>query len=813
MSKFNPLCTIVVTVICGRYFTHNPNAKLYIECRFTDEILSTISPDSNSILSTDKVDQVSLPVWDTELAWEVDHKTLQILRSQWAQLKLQCFSVNHNEKVEIVGYCMLDLRGAAERPGKEKWVTLKQRGQGLSSEIKIEFCILPNLSPPSTPQLSSYVPNQSGILEKSDRNLTSDEIHDKKKSLITSENSDLYKIGSNGTEIFIFEITINFGANLQLLLQDSISFMTQQQFPELDLSTTLSHGYFFQYNILESNFVSSKFYDLSHPSLKPETATFRIQSSLEDIKEFLIEEEKLIINLYHDNQTIGFADIPLKGLFDSKTGEPRSLDRVCPMYNLKRELPVSADVQTAKIGLFMSIRRETADSLSKDVSERAKSYLLENVGQTLPQDLNNEHKYRVLIDLESIKLNNEIKNIYIRYSYPALGITNHRLTQELPNVEAGVDVKLANGTSTVDVNMTPQRLQRYFENVPLLMEIWQNNESRNVQIGVSTLRLEEVFLSQNTVDEVNNADVKTFTTMVPIKSVGLATSREMGHLSVSIRLDDYELKKKVNEVTNKTRPTLTKSHSASEIFSDIIPLADDSETIESGKSLQSIKEKNDTDDRRSSPSMSKFFTDIFQQAAEKMKFTQEVLASNRKDAKRQGFGKFKVQQLIEIDRQLQQSILHFQTRDESLLRAEKDFERRWLELDRKYEKKIKEAESRLEAEYAQKEKNSTQNNISDHQVVLDLQAEVNNLKIQLDSTSRSQQHYESQWIRALQVLAGLDNIGNENEETIFSKGLQEIDQCWWQARKMAEEEMELLNYEKFELNILKDEINKLKAQC
>ncbi|CAG8433454.1 1787_t:CDS:2 [Diversispora eburnea] len=794
MSKFNPLC---------RYFTHNPNAKLYIECRFTDEILSTISPDSNSILSTDKVEQVSFPVWDTELAWEVDHKTLQILRSQWAKLKLQCFSVSGNEKVEIVGYCMLDLRGAAERPGKEKWVTLKKRGQGLSSEIKIEFCILPNLSSPSTPQ--------SGILENSDGNLTSDEIHDKKKSLITSENSDLYKIGSNGTEIFIFEITINFGANLQLLLQDSISFMTQQQFPELDLSTTLNNGYFFQYNIFESNFVSSKFYDLLHPSLKPETATFRIQTSLEDIKEFLIEEEKLIINLYHDNQTIGFAEIPLKGLFDSITGEPRSLDRVCPMYNLKRELPVSADVQTAKIGLFMSIRRETADSLSKDISERAKSYLLENVGQTLLHDLNNEHKYRVLIDLESIKLNNEIKNIYIRYSYPALGITNHRLTQELPNVEAGVDVKLTNGTSTVDVNMTPQRLQRYFENVPLLMEIWQNNESRNVQIGVSTLRLEEVFLSQNTVDEVNNADVKTFTTMVPIKSVGLATSREMGHLSVSIRLDDFELEKKVNEITNKTRPTLTKSHSASEfseIFNDIIPLADDSETIESGKSLKSVKEKNVDDANHSSPPTSKFFTDIFQQAAEKMKFTQEILASNRKDVKRQGFGKLKVQQLIEIDRQLQQSILHFQTRDESLLRAEKDFERRWLELDRQYEQKIKETESRLQAEYAQKEKNSTQNN----QTVMNLQAEVNNLKIQLDSTSLSQQHYESQWIRALQVLAGLHNVENENEDTIFSKGLQEMDQCWWQARKMAEEEMELLNYEKFELNILKDEINKLKAQ-
>ncbi|CAG8790664.1 22182_t:CDS:2, partial [Racocetra persica] len=34
MSKFNPLYTILVTVIEGRYFTQKPNSKLYAECRF-----------------------------------------------------------------------------------------------------------------------------------------------------------------------------------------------------------------------------------------------------------------------------------------------------------------------------------------------------------------------------------------------------------------------------------------------------------------------------------------------------------------------------------------------------------------------------------------------------------------------------------------------------------------------------------------------------------------------------------------------------------------------------------------------------------
>ncbi|CAJ0642556.1 16350_t:CDS:2 [Entrophospora sp. SA101] len=192
MSKFNPLCTIIVTIIEGKYFPQNPNAKLFVECRFTDEVLSTISPDSNSILSTDSVDQSSFPIWDTELAWEVDQKTLHTLRLQWAHLKLQ---------------------SAADRPGKEKWISLlNSRSHGLPPEIKISFCILSNISPPSTPITTNYVAS------------------------------------------------------------------------------------------------------------------------------------------------------PIPSLFDSKTGEPRSLDRVCPMYNAKREMPVSADVQTARIGLFLTIKRIENDN-------------------------------------------------------------------------------------------------------------------------------------------------------------------------------------------------------------------------------------------------------------------------------------------------------------------------------------------------------------------------------------------------------------------------------------------------------------------
>ncbi|CAG8605675.1 21444_t:CDS:2, partial [Gigaspora rosea] len=672
MSKFNPLYTILVTVIEGRYFIQNQNSKLYVECRFIDDTLSLISSDSNYTLSTDTVEQISFPIWNTELAWEVDHKTLLLLRSQWAHLKLQCFSVNSSDRSELVGYTMLDLRTASERPGKEKWISLlNPRVKGLRPEIKIGFCILPNMSPPSTPTPSGYVPSPLG---KSVDNFFEDVQDDVKNTIDNVEkkkydDDDLYRIGTDGSEIFLFAITINFGANLHLLLQDTISFITQQRFPEVDEPDLSTHGYFFQYTIFESTIISTKFYDLTHPNIIPETATFRILSSLKDMKDFLEKESNLVVNLYHDDQIIGFSDIPLKGLFDLKTGEPRSLDRVCPIYNTKRELPVSADVQIARIGIYLTLKRENTETLTDNRSlisspiaiDKSQSTPSENVDQALTREQNSEH------------------------NYPALGISN-KSTQIIPNVEAGSDVILVNGTNAIDVTMTHQRLKRYFEAVPLLMEIWQNNGPKDVRIGVATLRLEEVFLSLPTIDEESKAEVQTFTTLTPIKSVGLVTSREMGHISVSIRLEDYGEKQKT---------VLTNSHSGinlSEPSSGTSPVSEESQLMERQSSSRSSTSlsgmKNECEGF--SPFLSTFRSDIFQQAEENIKFTREVLANEKKNAKNQSSLKSKVQQLKSIDRQLQQSILYFQMRDESLLRAEKDFERRLLELDRQFEQRKKE---------------------------------------------------------------------------------------------------------------------------
>jgi centrosomal protein CEP120 len=67
------------------------------------------------------VDYSPDPIWDTELAWELDGKMLRYLRTQRAMLKLQCFALHPDAHRELVGYVMLDLRQAQSIPAKEKW--------------------------------------------------------------------------------------------------------------------------------------------------------------------------------------------------------------------------------------------------------------------------------------------------------------------------------------------------------------------------------------------------------------------------------------------------------------------------------------------------------------------------------------------------------------------------------------------------------------------------------------------------------------------------------------------------------------------
>ena len=93
---------------------------MYLQCKFNTEILST-NPSEH----------VPSPIWDTELAWEVENKVLSYTRSQRENLKLIIYSIDNANRRDTIGYVMLDLRGASQsKPVPEKWHVLINSKQG-----------------------------------------------------------------------------------------------------------------------------------------------------------------------------------------------------------------------------------------------------------------------------------------------------------------------------------------------------------------------------------------------------------------------------------------------------------------------------------------------------------------------------------------------------------------------------------------------------------------------------------------------------------------------------------------------------------
>ena len=114
MAGEEKLLLLVVGISEGRYFPARPGHSLVVESTF-----------SGKSLSTDPVPHLTSPHVNTELCWEISQKQLQQHRLHRTPLKLVlCALDNRTKNKEQVGYLLLDLRTAQQRPAKGHWVRL-----------------------------------------------------------------------------------------------------------------------------------------------------------------------------------------------------------------------------------------------------------------------------------------------------------------------------------------------------------------------------------------------------------------------------------------------------------------------------------------------------------------------------------------------------------------------------------------------------------------------------------------------------------------------------------------------------------------
>lgn len=104
MSSKSDQLLIVVSILQGRQFPKSQRHNLIVHAKFDGEQLAT-----------DPVDHKEQPQFCTELAWELDRRTLHQHRLQRTPIKLQCYAVDTTTSVkECVGYIILDLRSVQE---------------------------------------------------------------------------------------------------------------------------------------------------------------------------------------------------------------------------------------------------------------------------------------------------------------------------------------------------------------------------------------------------------------------------------------------------------------------------------------------------------------------------------------------------------------------------------------------------------------------------------------------------------------------------------------------------------------------------
>ncbi|XP_061585706.1 centrosomal protein of 120 kDa-like [Cololabis saira] len=329
---------IVVSVLEGRHFPRLPRVSLTVTSSFDGEQLST-----------DPVDHVETPQFNTELAWELDRRALHRHRLQRTPIKLQCWSLDPaSRRRESVGYIVLDLRSVQEKRQEPRWFPLlsspyPQQKPALllgTALEKDQVCrnspekfrarrAPPRQGSPSVPEL---------LPENLQAVLVSDLGH--------------HQVGppDRCSDMFLLSVTVAFASKLEQLVPDRAGLSSEDR------------GFFFYYCLLGNDITSQPFLSLLSPDFQPERASVRIRSSRDVLQNFLVQQPDLEIHLCCGNQSLGGASVSLSALASVSVDLGRgaaTVEGVFPLTPPRRAnlAPLAAELQPS-VGVAVTLRRE-----------------------------------------------------------------------------------------------------------------------------------------------------------------------------------------------------------------------------------------------------------------------------------------------------------------------------------------------------------------------------------------------------------------------------------------------------------------------
>ncbi|XP_029017048.1 centrosomal protein of 120 kDa isoform X2 [Betta splendens] len=335
---------IVVSVLEGRHFPKSLRLSLVVQASFDGEQLAT-----------DPVEHREQPQFSTELAWELDRRTLHQHRLQRTPIKLQCFAVDAvSKKKECVGYIVLDLRSLQEVKQDPRWYPLLSSKYTKQRPALLLSMVLENDAKPSGPSPDRFKAKKAPPRQGSPA--INELLPEKLESVLISDQG-YHQIGpaDHCSDMFVLSVTVAFATKLE------------QLFPQLIPSTmklsSEGSAFFFYYSLLGNDITSEPFHNLLSPDFEPERASVRIRSSKQILQTFLSQQPSLQIHLCCGNHSLGSTDVSLSTLtavsvdLESKAAAVEGAFLLQPPSHKQTLLPLPAELQPT-VGVSVTLRRE-----------------------------------------------------------------------------------------------------------------------------------------------------------------------------------------------------------------------------------------------------------------------------------------------------------------------------------------------------------------------------------------------------------------------------------------------------------------------
>ncbi|XP_038660935.1 centrosomal protein of 120 kDa isoform X2 [Scyliorhinus canicula] len=707
---------IVVSVLEGRHFPKRHRHKIVVEARFDGELLAT-----------DPVDHKSQPDFVTELAWELDRRSLYQHRLQRTPIKLFCYAIDSLSLAkESVGYIILDLRSVQETKQTSKWYPLLSSKYTKSKpEIKIGIVLETDIKPQVEGFKAKEAPPRDGRMIEILPQPALD-LNPKTLTAILNEEESYYQIGPPEycTDFFMLSVTIAFATQLEqihLCCGDRSLGSAEISFAGLlkgDKEINRNHvGVEGAFPLVAPNKAKLKVPPLplelcptvgvsvtlrkegihSQPSspvkteLEPKSPVMQRIVSPHTVKSSIPEQRPRTVHT--ESMSPERSDSP-PSRDQATENEVNSLQEE-ENKNIQNVMPDSGEEvgkqhleQQAGAALYSKAHSSQPVKPSQDPASK----LSDSASAPKISIPASAHHFCFALDIRSIgQLDVSFAiNCIVRYSYPFFGTAAPIMTNPPVEVKRNMEVVFPQSYCAFDFAALPHQLQDTFFRLPLLVEVWHKDKmTKDLLLGVARLKLSNVLTAEKSRFLGPSGDQcwrQTYSERIPVVAAQ-GPNNKIAELYYSMTLEDYNFVKTQHVTVSDS------SQNSNNVYQQQPDL--------SAKPVQASGPGPDTEPRETMEYKAALELEMWKEVQEDLfqnQLKQKELAHmqalaeewKKRDREREALVKKKVLEYAVLEERLQKTLADLEKREQQLANGEVELQRLRKELQDDHDRGVRE---------------------------------------------------------------------------------------------------------------------------